>query len=272
VEYHVTLPNAHPRGTVQSVVEVAEAAEELGFAGVWTTDHLLMPAGARYSRVLEPLVTLAFVAAKTSRVRLGTSVIVLPMRNPFVVAKQAATVDLVSGGRLTLGLGAGWSEPEFKNVGADFKTRGRRLDESIRLFRHLFSGSREPFRGEFYGYDDGVFDPLPAQGEHLPVLIGGNSEAALRRATRQGDLWQSTGLGPDDFRARAARLRRDLDGRTLELGARITLEGGLDEMRTQLEAWEGSGADHLLLSFASEPERWVQAMRQLSGEVLQAAG
>ena len=270
MEYHIAIPNAHPKATVEALVEVAQAAEELGYAGLWATDHLLMPAGDRYSRVIEPFVSLAFLAGKTSRIRLGTSVIVLPMRNPFVVAKQAASLDVISGGRLTLGLGVGWSEPEFKNVAADFHTRGRRLDEAIRLFRHLFSGSREPFQGEFYGYTDGVFDPLPVQGERLPIVIGGNSDAALRRAARLGDAWQSTAIGPDGFRERAQRLRADLDGRTLELGARITLKGGIDEMRDQLRAWDGAGADHLLLSFAADPAEFVDRMRQLTAEALQA--
>jgi probable F420-dependent oxidoreductase len=270
MDYHVTLANAVPGARLEDLVEVAVAAEELGFAGIWTTDHLLMPAGDRYSAVIEPLVVLAYLAARTTRVRLGTSVIVLPMRNPFVVAKQAASIDLLSSGRLTLGLGAGWSEPEFRNVGADFHTRGRRLDESIRLFRHLFSGSKEPFQGDFYGYEDGVFEPLPVQRERLPIMIGGNSEAALKRALRYGDVWQSTALGPDQFRPKAERLRREVEGRSLELGARVTLRGGLEEMREQIRAWEGSGADHLLLGFSGPPGEYVDYMRQLSAEVLRA--
>jgi len=200
MDFHVALPNGHRGVTVEEIAEITDAAEELGFAGVWPLDHVLVGPDLkdRYPWVLEPMVLLGYLAARTKRIRLGTSIIVLGMRNPFVVAKQAATLDLVSGGRFTLGLGAGYSEPEFRNVGASstWSTRGKRLDEAIELFRHLWSGSTAPFHGSFYSYDEGWFAPLPVQGEKLPILVGGNSEAALNRAVRYGDIWQSTGSVP----------------------------------------------------------------------------
>ena len=174
MDFHVALPNGHRGVTVEEIAEITDAAEELGFAGVWPLDHVLVGPDLkdRYPWVLEPMVLLGYLAARTTRIRLGTSIIVLGMRNPFVVAKQAATLDLVSGGRFTLGLGAGYSEPEFRNVGASstWSTRGKRLDEAIELFRHLWSGSTAPFHGTFYSYDEGWFAPLPVQGEKLPIL------------------------------------------------------------------------------------------------------
>src|SRR3982074_440655 len=170
---------------------MTESAEELGFKGVWPLDHIVVGADlkARYSWVIEPMTLLGYLAARTSRIRLGTSVIVLGMRNPFVVAKQAATLDLLSNGRFTLGLGAGYSEPEFRNVGASavWSTRGKRLDEAIRLLRHLWSGAQGPFEGQFYRYDEGYFGPPPSQGESLSILIRGPSAAALRRAGPLGE-------------------------------------------------------------------------------------
>src|SRR5256885_11202918 len=186
MDIHVALPNGHRGVTLGQLTQITEVAEELGFNGVWPLDHVLVGPDLkdRYPWVIEPLTLLGYLAARTSRIRLGTSVIVLGMRNPFVVAKQAATLDLLSNGRLTLGLGAGYSEPEFRNVGAGdaWHTRGRRLDEAIRLFRHLWSGAAGPFDGQFYRYDEGYFGPLPPQGERLPILIGGGSDAALKRA------------------------------------------------------------------------------------------
>jgi alkanesulfonate monooxygenase SsuD/methylene tetrahydromethanopterin reductase-like flavin-dependent oxidoreductase (luciferase family) len=129
---------------------LAQLAEELGFDTVYVSDHIVPPtSAAQFGRNLESLTVLAAIAAVTSTVRVGSSVIVVPLREPVLFAKQIATIDLLSGGRLVLGVGAGWVEGEFANVGVDFKTRGARTDEAIRLLRHLFSGSAEPFRGRF---------------------------------------------------------------------------------------------------------------------------
>src|SRR2546429_6221707 len=149
MEIHVALPNGHQDVTVEQLAEIAQAAEELGFSGVWPLDHLLVGPDLkdRYPWVIEPLTLLAYLAARTRRIRLGTSVIVLGMRNPFVVAKQAATIDLLSNGRFTLGLGAGYSEPEFRNIGAGhvWHTRGKPLAGAVRLSRHPWSGKQGPF-------------------------------------------------------------------------------------------------------------------------------
>jgi len=167
MDVHVALPNGHRGVEVGELAEIADAAEELGFAGVWPLDHVLVGPDLkdRYPWGIEPMVLLAYLAARTRRVRLGTSIIVLGMRNPFVVAKQAATLDRLCGGRFTLGLGAGYSEAEFRNVGAAdvWPSRGRRLDEAIDLLRHLWSGTHAPFAGQFYRYDEGWFGPPPVQ-------------------------------------------------------------------------------------------------------------
>src|SRR3989475_3370050 len=188
MDLHVALPNGHRGVTIEQLAEITQAAEELGFAGVWPLDHVLVGPDLqdRYPWVIEPMTLLGYLAARTSRIRLGTSVIVLGMRNPFVLAKQAATLDLLSSGRFTLGLGSGYSEPEFRNVGASdvWHTRGKRLDEAIRLFRHLWSGAAGPFDGKFHRYEEGYIGTLPPQVERLPNLIGGGSDAAVTRAAK----------------------------------------------------------------------------------------
>src|SRR5438876_8233023 len=162
MDFHVALPNGHRGVTLDQLTQITEVAEELGFEGVWPLDHVRVGPDLkdRYPWVIEPMTLLGYLAARTSRIRLGTSVIVLGMRNPFVVAKQAATLDLLSNGRFTLGLGAGYSEPEFRNVGAGdaWHTRGNRLDEAIRLFRHPCWGAAGPFEGRFFPNDRAAFD------------------------------------------------------------------------------------------------------------------
>jgi alkanesulfonate monooxygenase SsuD/methylene tetrahydromethanopterin reductase-like flavin-dependent oxidoreductase (luciferase family) len=194
------------------------------------------------------------------------------MRNPFVVAKQAATLDLLSNGRFTLGLGAGYSEPEFRNVGASgvWHTRGKRLDEAIRLFRHLWSGSEGPFDGQFYRYDEGYFGPLPPQGERLPILIGGQSDGALRRAAILGNVWQSTGLNPDEFGVKAAQVRGLANGRRVELGARTSLIGDPDTVLAKTKAFQMAGAEHVCAYFGSTVEDFVPGMRTFAREVMPA--
>jgi probable F420-dependent oxidoreductase len=215
---------------------------------------------------------LGYLAARTSRIRLGTSVIVLGMRNPFVVAKQAATLDLVSNGRFTLGLGAGYSEPEFSNVGASgvWTTRGKRLDEAIRLFRHLWSGAEGPFDGQFYPYDEGYFGPPPPQRERLPIMIGGGSDAALERAATLGDVWQSTGLKPDEFGVKAEKVRLLAQGRRVELGARTSLIGDPDQVLAKVTAFQNAGAEHVCAYFGSTVEDFVPGMRTFAREVMPA--
>src|SRR6266851_4767188 len=217
--FDASLGNFGANSDPRAIAETARAADELGFRALWSADHLLPPTSApRFGRVFEPLVSLAFVATITERVRLGTSVIVLPMRNPFVVAKQVATLDALSNGRVILGIGVGWSREEFANVGADFHTRGARLEEAIRLFRHLWSGSQAAFDGRFYAYPGGLFDPLPAQGKDVPLLIGGRSDVVLERVARHAAMWQTTSITPDAFPSFVAKIRSHPGGERVEVG------------------------------------------------------
>ena len=191
--FDVSLGNGSAHADPKLLLDTARAADDLGFRALWTSDHLLAPSSMpQFSRVFEPLVVLAHVAAVTSRIRLGTSVIVLPMRSPFVVAKQAATLDALSGGRLILGVGVGSYADEYTNVHADFHTRGARLDEAIRLFRHLWSGKREPFAGSL----------LRVRGWRL------RTAAATGRAPHVADR-RSLGRGPAARRARGRHLADD---------------------------------------------------------------
>jgi probable F420-dependent oxidoreductase len=269
VRLHLALPNFGQGSTPETMLEIAREAEALGFDGLGTTDHILVPRGQpqRYERVFDPLIVLGWIAGVTSRVQLLTSVIVVLMRNPFAVAKQAATIDQLSGGRLVLGLGAGWHEVEFANVHADYARRGRRLDEVIRLYRHLFSGSDAPFEGEFFGYQDGIFDPLPVNRERLPIMLGGNSDAAVKRAARAADVWESTSVDVEAWKERVELLRSEAGGRQVEAGARIGLPEDSAEALAELRRWRDAGAEHVLISFGFT-DGFLDRTRKLAREVL----
>jgi len=177
VDYGLELPNYPEGASPEGIEAAADVAERLGWSTVWTTDHVLVPNADRgdYGRIYEAILTLAWVGARHPTVRLGTSVIVVPQRNAVILAKELATLDSLSGGRVIAGIGIGWNQGEYANLGvADrFHVRGAYLDETIRLWRHLWSGSTEPFEGRFHALDDFVFNPLPPQGKSLPIFEDG---------------------------------------------------------------------------------------------------
>ena len=170
------LPNFGPESSPVGIRAIAEAAEELGFHSVWTTEHIVVgPEGVNpYGRVYDSLVTLGWIAGWTERVGLGTSIVLVPLHNPFHLAKQVATLQELSGGRFTLGVGIGWHRDEYEFMGVEFEGRGRRADEAIRLMRSLWSG-RGLFEGRYWSYRDATAEPHPSRG----------SDAAHVRSVRE---------------------------------------------------------------------------------------
>ena len=264
MDYGLCLPN-FPGGSSREGIEAgAEVAERLGWSTVWTTDHVLVPHDAEgdYGRIYEAILTLAWVGAKYPDVRLGTSVIVVPQRNAVVLAKELATLDALSGGRVVAGVGVGWHAGEFGNLGeADrFHVRGAYLDETIRLWRHLWSGSTEPFDGRFHPLDDFTFGPLPVQSP-LPIVVGGRADPALRRIGRLADGYVSSSTSPAAYAPRVPVLRAAAEeaGRPMPwLTARVRVEAGSeregegyamrgtpDEIAAEVRTWAGLGVTHL---------------------------
>lgn len=271
MDLHVVLPDESVDVEPQRIAALAVRAEELGCGGVWLPDHLLPPGEygpppAKFGGVYEPLVTLSYVAAQTSRIRLGTSILILPLREPVALAKQVATLDRLSGGRFTLGVGIGWEATEFANVGVDYADRAGRSDEALRLLRHLFQTGSGPFDGKRFGFDTGVFVPRPSAG--LRIVGGGNSDAALRRVARHADGWQSLPVPPEQFAEQVARLR-ELADHPLEVGVRTEWADPaqtLDDAVAQVQAYEDAGADYVAVWFG-DVDGFEQRMAAL-GEAL----
>jgi probable F420-dependent oxidoreductase len=221
MRFGVVLPTYWPEAHLDAIAEIASRAEELGFASVWAADHVMVGKSdtTQFHYVHEAVTVLAWLSAITKRVRLGLSVLVLPQRDPVLVAKQIATLDVLSGGRLVAGVGAGWSKAEFGFLGADFAHRGGIMDDAIGVLRHLWAGVPDPYRGPHFGFAEHTFAPLPVQRGGPPIWVGGNSDAAMRRAARLGDAWHGGGAMADPVAfARAAELiARTADDRQVEL-------------------------------------------------------
>jgi probable F420-dependent oxidoreductase len=198
---------------------VALAAEEVGFESVWTGEHVALPvegnpvATPAETPFLDSVVALTRVATLTSRLRLGTGILVLPHHNPILVAKTLATLDVLSGGRVIAGFAAGYAEPEFRALGVRFDRRGAITDEYLRAIRALWTSEEPAFEGRFARFAGIRFEPKPVQRPHPPIVIGGTAPAALTRAAREGDGWYGFALTVAQtvpIVAELTRLRRTL--------------------------------------------------------------
>lgn len=214
----VEFPSVSYREGPLAVTRLAKAIEDIGYDHLDIFDHVVMgyategraagpyPAGMP---ILEALMTLSYAAALTSRVTLGTEVLVLPQRQPVLVAKQVSTLDTLSGGRVRLGVGVGWQESEYEALGEDFHSRGQQMDEAITLLRRCWSEPQVTFEGASYQVRAMGMEPKPPQGGKLPIWVGGSSEAAYRRVGRLGDGWLAGGLADTEVAKQAiASIRR----------------------------------------------------------------
>ncbi|HEY5860876.1 MAG TPA: LLM class F420-dependent oxidoreductase [Actinomycetota bacterium] len=236
----IAFANSGPFAQPEAAAALARTAEEHGVESLWTVEHVIVPVGYTSTypyhpkgRMLgeeldipDPLIWLAYVAGQTSSIKLGTGILILPQRNPIVTAKEIATLDLLSGGRVQLGVGVGWLEEEFDALGVPFAERGRRTDEHIEVMRALWSG-RASFDGEFTRFGEAIAHPVPAQGQGVPIVIGGHTPIAARRAGRLGDGFfpakgsvDELGVLVEVMRETAAAAGRNPDEIELTTGAR----------------------------------------------------
>ena len=259
-------------------LDATEEAERLGYESVWLPEHLVLP--VRMSRsphpgdehppvppttpVFDAFAYLGFLAGRTRHVRLGTHVYNLGLRHPFIAARAVQTLDILSNGRVEFGIGASWLEEEWRAVGLDFDTRGRRVDEAIDVCKRLWTEPEVAYDGEFFRFDAVAFEPKPVQQPWPPILIGGESGAALRRAARAGDGWIGMGHTFESAAGQIARLRelcgeydRDAASFQICLGGPVT---SVDDVRR----WEALGVTRLVVSPWRRSPEAVDGMRRFA--------
>jgi probable F420-dependent oxidoreductase len=214
VRFSTRAPNADYLGfeaSPEAIVAAAKKAEEVGFDAILVNDHIIVGNDARaapWTNVYDPFVALSFIAAHTTRIGVGVSVLIMPYRNPIATAKALATLDRMSGGRLIAGIGVGWNEAEFAALGVPFHERGARTNEYLRLWQVCWAPGKVSFAGKFVSFADMHVSPKPLQQPHPPIWIGGASDAALRRAARFAAVWQPTPLPLAQLVERRAALRQ----------------------------------------------------------------
>jgi probable F420-dependent oxidoreductase len=274
------VPNSGPLPVERGIAPMARELEEAGFESLWVSDHVVMPTDieSRYpfaadgkptwpsdTPYFDAMIALAAIATATERAAIGTAVLVLPLRHPVVLAKQAASIDVLSGGRLVLGVGAGWLAEEFEALDVPFESRGRRFVEWVHVLRACWTGQPQAWKGEFYQLPAGIFS-LPAPRHQIPVLVGGHSPTAISRAATPGDGWlahqSATALdfkelrgGVEKMRQHAVRFGRDPDTlwttlRIIDSAPRAQMvaesiprlrDAGIDEVVVDID-WGGRGS------------------------------
>jgi probable F420-dependent oxidoreductase len=301
VKIGFAAPTAGSWATPDNQLEIAALAEELGYATLWTFQRLLYPAvpdsprwAPTYRSVDDPLITLAFLAGRTTRIRLGVAVLNMPWYSPIVLAKALTSLDIVSGGRLDVGLGLGWAKEEYAAAGAPYRERGARAEEFIACLKAIWTNEVVEFRGDFYEIPPARVDPKPVQEPHPPVLLGGSVPAALTRAGRVSDGWVSGSA--EDLRVIGERIKlvrraaqevgRDPDAlafvcrgvvrvRPPAHPERRALSGSFDEIRSDLDIIRSQGVTELFvdLNFDREigsPDADPEASMARAREVLDA--
>jgi probable F420-dependent oxidoreductase len=259
-------------------LEVALEAERLGYESFWMPEHLVFPKDMTGSPhpgdehppvppstpVFDAFAYLCFLAGQTSRIRLGTNIYLLGLRHPFSAARSVQTLDIVSGGRAEVGIGAGWLRSEWRAAGLDPGTRGRRLDEAIGVCKRLWTEESVEHHGEFFDFEAVMFEPKPIQKPWPPLHVGGESEAALRRAARLGDGWYGLVHTVDSAAQRVSRLRdlRAEAGRERE-PLEITI-GGQVESRDDVKRFEDAGVDRLVVTPWRRSREAVDGLRRFA--------
>ncbi len=253
MKFGVMFANVGPMAFGEGAIGIAQAAEAAGIESLWTVEHTLVPVGYQSaypysdsgrmpgpedSPIPDPLIWLSYVAGATSTIRLGTGILILPQRNPITLAKEVATLDQLSGGRVELGIGVGWLEEEFDAIGVPFAERGRRTDEHVAALRALWTQAPASFDGEFTSFGEVYCRPAPAQA-NIPIVVGGHTKVAARRAGRLGDgFFPGRGTHEllaeliDVVRTTAVEHGRDPDAIEITTGGNGALgRGALDEVK-----------------------------------------
>ena len=263
MKFGVWLPNCRHLATPEIIRRTAAHAEELGYDSVWVSDHVVVPRANIPNfgeTVFDPLVTLGVVAGATRRVQLGTTVLIIPYRNAVVTAKMVSSLDALSGGRVVLGIGAGWVAAESAMLSVPFAARGPMTDEYLRAMQELWTSPTPSFSGRYTQFTDVVFEPKPIQKPHPPIWVGGHSRAALRRAVEFGATWHPINRTPDELRAGRSELARQSAARGRAVPPAITLR---NDVRILAAGQAAPTSTHAGRVVAGEPASLVDQLAEL---------
>jgi len=280
------IPSMGPAASPQAIVRIAQRAEALGYDGVWVTERLLYPLKPQtpyvgsedgslpevYKTVLDPLHSLTFVAAQTKRIAVGTSVLDMPFYNPVMLARQLTTLDVLSGGRLRVGLGQGWSKDEFDAVGIVPRGLGKRADEFIHVLKAIWTTDPVEFKGRYFQIPKSIIQPKPVQKPHPPLYLAAYAPGSLKRAATMANGWNPAGVPLDGMTQMMAGLREmagaaGRDPASLELVVRANLgitpqplgkerrmfSGTLEEIKTDVAAVRALGASEVFFDASFSP-------------------
>ncbi len=313
MRYGFYLPTRGPTATRDGVLSLAREGERLGLHSAMIADHVVFPVESNSAYpytvdrkhpsggdALEAFSILGVVAGATEKLRLVTSVLVLPYRNPVLTAKMVASLDVLSGGRVTLGVGVGWLKEEFEALDSpDFDKRGAVTDEWITIFKQLWTQSPASFKGEYYSYSDIRCEPFPVQKPHPPIWVGGHSRPALRRTAKYGDGWHPVGaiaaspLPPQEMRMHMDTLKRmtEAEGRDFSAitvsykaplydtgipdrdGTRRSFSGSPDEVAGDIRSFAAIGVQELIFDFRGQSiAETIERLQRFAAEVMPLVG
>ncbi len=275
MRYGIVVPNNLGVEDPNDVVRLGVLAEELGFDSVWVNHHILHVGYVKKRLGTQPyqdaLVTLTWLASKTARIGLGTSVLVMPYLHPMALAKQLATLDQLSGGRLTVGLGAGSLPEENAALGVPYETRGRFCNEFVQVLRKLWTEDDASFEGEFFSFANMCSSPKPLQDPHPLIVIGGNRPAALQRVARFGDGWHPMNVAPEGVQRRMAVIRAEAEARGRS-GVPLAVQVRLDIDRVDPQsaaAYAAEGVTELVMHVATaDVTQQAKAMEKFAAVML----
>lgn len=263
----IHLPQYGRAASPEAITLVAKRAEQLGFSDVWVSDHVAQPADQGYPSpyLFEPLLALAWAAAATERIGLGTSVLVVPQYHPLQLANSLASLDQLSGGRLTIAAGVGWSKAEYEALDQDFSTRGARFDEALEIFRQTWTHDPASFDGNHYQFTNMRVLPQPATP--IRIWIGGGSEAAYRRAIEHGDGFHAIATKPEDLAPVVAKIRAERPEDTFTVSYRTGWDPqGMDPglIVDEAAAYAEAGVTHVVSApWRTDAEAWIRSMEML---------
>ena len=284
MKFGIVLPNFGSTATRLSLIDTINAAESLGFDSAWLTDHVALPSSESkgFSHIFESITSMAYLAAQTRTIKLGLSSLVLPQRNPMEIAKSIATIDVLSGGRVMVATGIGWSEGEYKNLGSNFSNRGRRMTEAVRILRTLWRGqTTASFKGEFYQFEEMSFSPTTIQAGGPPLWIAGNSMPALKRAIFLADGWHPVATTPEKKKKKIDYVHPLIQNRPFTISIRFVLDfnpeagsisnlsGNSEKIINELNCYKIMGMNYVIIEFSatSQAER-ERSMRKFVQEVI----